>query len=77
MQNGVATNVMLLLELLHRRQRTVAPLTLGDPGPEDGGELLVGRFRRAMINGHTIKLDHQRSELITRYIYSDLYCSDL
>jgi hypothetical protein len=64
-QNGVATDVMLLLELLHGRQGTIAPLTLSDPGPEDGGELLVGRFRRAMINGHMIKLDHQRPELIT------------
>jgi hypothetical protein len=30
-----------------------------------------------MINGHMIKLDHQRSELITWYICSDLYCSVL
>jgi hypothetical protein len=30
-----------------------------------------------MINGHMIKLDHQRSELITWYICSDLYCSAL
>src|SRR5215510_5907400 len=35
-QYGVAANVMLLLELLHRRQRAVAPLTLSDPCPEDG-----------------------------------------
>jgi hypothetical protein len=35
-QYGVAANVMLLLELFHRWQRAVAPLTLGDPGPEDG-----------------------------------------
>jgi hypothetical protein len=30
-----------------------------------------------MINGHLIKLDHQRSELITQYICSDLCCSAL
>ena len=30
-----------------------------------------------MINGHMIKLDHQRSELITWYSCSDLYCSAL
>jgi hypothetical protein len=36
-QYGVAANVMLLLELFHRRQRAVAPLTLGDLCPEDGG----------------------------------------
>jgi hypothetical protein len=28
---------MLLLELFHRRQRAVAPLTLSDLCPEDGG----------------------------------------
>ena len=36
-QYGVTANVMLLLELFHRRQRAFAPLTLGDAGPEDGG----------------------------------------
>ena len=36
-QYGVAANVMLLLELFHRRQGTVAPLTFGDLCPEDGG----------------------------------------
>jgi hypothetical protein len=36
-QYGVAANIMLLLELFHRWQRAVAPRTLGDPGPEDGG----------------------------------------
>jgi len=30
-----------------------------------------------MINSHMIKLDHQRSELITWYFCSDLYCSAL
>jgi hypothetical protein len=35
-QYSVAANVMLLLELFHRRQRAVAPLTLGDLCPEDG-----------------------------------------
>jgi hypothetical protein len=36
-QYGVAANAMLLLELFHGRQRAVAPLTLGDLCPEDGG----------------------------------------
>src|SRR5215510_12862493 len=31
---GVAANVVLLLELLDRRQRTVAPLALGDLCPD-------------------------------------------
>ena len=35
-QYGIATDVMLLLELFHGRQRAVAPLAFGDPGPEDG-----------------------------------------
>jgi hypothetical protein len=30
--------------------------------------LLVGRFRCPVVNGHMIKLDHRRSELITSYI---------
>ena len=37
MQNRVTAYVVLLLELLYRRQGTVAPLALGDPRPEDGG----------------------------------------
>jgi hypothetical protein len=41
---------------------------LGDPCPEDGGQLLVRRFRCPVINGHMIKLDHRSSELITSYI---------
>ena len=72
-QYGVAADVVLLLELLHGRQGTVAPLPLGDPRPEDGGQLLVGRFRRPVIDGHMIKLDHRRSKLITHYICSALY----
>ena len=68
---------MLLLELLHGRQGTVAPLAVGDSRPEDGGQLLVGRLRCPVINGHMIKLDHHRSELITWYIYSALYYSAL
>ena len=64
-QYGVTAHIVLLLELLHGRQGTVAPLPLGDPGPEEGGQLLVGRFRRPVINGHMIKLDHRRSKLIT------------
>ena len=36
-QYGIAANVVLLLELLHRRQRAVLPLALGDPGSETGG----------------------------------------
>ena len=76
-EHGVAADVVLLLKLLHRRQGTVAPLALGDPRPEDGGQLLVGRLGRPVINGHMIKLDHRRSELITWYDYSALYYSDL
>jgi hypothetical protein len=64
-EHSVATHVVRLLELLYGRQRTVAPLALGDPRPEDGGQLLVGRFRCPVINGHMIKLDHCRSDLIT------------
>ena len=72
-QYRVPADVVLLLELLHGRQGTVAPLALGNPCPEDGGQLLVGRVRCPVINGHMIKLDHCRSELITWYIYSALY----
>lgn len=36
-QYRIAANVVLLLELRHRRQRTIAPLALGDPGSEDAG----------------------------------------
>jgi len=68
---------MFLLELFHGRQRTVAPLALGDPAPEDGGQLQVGRLRGPMINGHVIKLDRPRSDLFTWYTYSDLYYSTL
>ena len=64
-QYGVAAYILFLLELLHGRQGTVAPLAPGDPCSEDGGQLLVGRFRCPVINGHMIKLDHRRSELIT------------
>lgn len=76
-KDGIPANVVLLLELLHRRQRAVPPLARSDPRPQDGGQLLVGRFRCPVINGHMIKLDHQRSELITWYICSALYCSAL
>ncbi len=72
-KNGISAYIVLLLELFHGRQRAVPPLASGDPGPEDGGELLVGRFRCPVINGHMIKLDHPRSELITWYICSALY----
>ena len=63
----VTVYVVLLLDLFDRWQRAVSPLALGDPCPEDCGELLVGRFRCPVINGHVIKLDHRRSELITWY----------
>lgn len=36
-KDGIAADVVLLLKLFHGRQRAVAPLALGDPGPEDGG----------------------------------------
>jgi hypothetical protein len=67
-QDCVSAYVVLLLEPLHGRQGTVAPLALGDPRAEDSGQLLVGRFRCPVINGHMINLDHPRSELITAYI---------
>jgi hypothetical protein len=34
---GVAADLILLLELLDRRQGTAPPLAFGDPRPEDGG----------------------------------------
>ena len=67
-QYRIPADVVLLLELLHGRQGTSAPLAFGDPRSEDCGQLLVGRFRCPVINGHLIKLDHRRSELITSYI---------
>ena len=36
-QDCVSAYVVLLLELFDRWQGAVAPLTLGDPRPEDGG----------------------------------------
>ena len=36
-QDRVTAYVVLLLELLHGRQGTVAPFAFGDPCPEDGG----------------------------------------
>jgi hypothetical protein len=67
-QDCVSAYAVLLLELLHGRQGTVAPLALGDPRAEDSGQLLIGRFRCPVINGHMINLDYSRSELITAYI---------
>ena len=72
-QDGVPAYAVFLLELFHGRQGTVAPLALGDPGPEDDGQLQVGRLRGPVINGHMIKLDHRRSDLFTWYICSALY----
>jgi hypothetical protein len=66
-KHGIAADAVLLLELLHGRQWTVAPLAVSDPCPEDGGQLLIGRFRCPVINGHMIKLDHCRSDRITWY----------
>jgi hypothetical protein len=34
-QHGISTDAILLLELLHGRQRTSAPLTFGDLCPQD------------------------------------------
>jgi hypothetical protein len=76
-KDSIPADVVLLLELLHGRQRAVPPLTRGDPRSQDGSQLLVGRFRCPVINGHMIKLDHQRSDLITWYICSVLFCSVL
>jgi hypothetical protein len=36
-QDRVTAHVVLLLDLLHGRQRAVAPFAFGDPCPEDGG----------------------------------------
>jgi hypothetical protein len=72
-QHGVAADVVFLLELLHGRQWTVAPLALGDPRPEDSGQLQIGRFGCPVINGHMIKLDHRRSDLSTGYLSSALH----
>ena len=41
-EHGVAADAVLLLQMLYGWQGTAVPLALGDPGSEDGGELLVG-----------------------------------
>jgi hypothetical protein len=54
-------HLLFLLEVLHGRRGTVAPLAFGDPRSEDYGQLLAGGFRCPVINGH---LDQVRSPQI-------------
>ena len=66
-EHGVAANAVLLLQMLHRREGTASPLALGNPGSEDGGELLVGRLRRSVIHSHRAKLDPSRPDVSMGY----------
>ena len=66
-QDGVAANVVFLLELLDRGQWTGAPFTRRDPVTEDGRELPVSRLGQVMIHFHKIKVGQYRSGLISRY----------
>ena len=77
MQDGVAANVVFLLQLLYRWQWTRAPFARRDPPAEDGRQLPVGRLRRSMINCHKIKLGQCRCKPISAYICSDLICTHL
>jgi hypothetical protein len=66
MQDGVAADVVAVLQLLDRRKRTGAPLARRDPGAQDPGQLLIGRHRGAMINRHTFNVDQSRAEPTSR-----------
>ena len=76
-QDGVATDVVFLLELLDRGQRTGLPLTVSDLGAQDRGELPVGRLGQSMIHSHKINVGQYRPRLTRRYICSALVCVTL
>jgi hypothetical protein len=71
-QDGVAANVVFLLELLDRGQWTGAPFTRRDLVAEDGRELPVSRLGQVMIHFHKIKVGQYRPGLISRYACSAL-----
>ena len=73
-QDGVAADVVFLLELLDRGQRAGAPLTRRDLVAEDGRELPVSRLGQAMIHSHKINVGQCRPGLVSRVC---LLCSGL
>ena len=76
-QDGVAANVVFLLELLDRGQWTGTPFTRRDLVAEDGRELPVSRLGQVMIHFHKIKVGQYRPGLISRYNCSALICVSL
>ena len=76
-QDGVAADVVFLLQLLDRRQRAGPPLALSDLGPQDRGELPVGRLGQSMIHAHKINVGQYRPGLTRGYVCSALVCVTL
>ena len=76
-EHRVSADLVFLLKLFARRDRTVPPLPGLDPRPKNVSQLLVSRYRRAMINTHMIRLDKSRGALICRYLSPSLILATL